>query len=292
MNEVIRCRNISVKFKKKFFQLENNSVLQDINFEIETNEIFGIIGPSGAGKTTLLNVLTNQISFKGELDINGISIEKDDRVFERVSLCAADSGLYDELSVMDNLLLYANIFGKGSKEVKSLLQSSGLHNCQKTKVSKLSMGMKRRVSLIRCFLNDAEIVLLDEPTSNVDPITSKRIRNLIYRIRESGKTVVLTTHDMNEAENFCDHLILLNEGQIIEQGSPEEIKNKFIDTKIKITCFTFDNRSDTFILPKQNRELTNFILNNRIKNIHSNEPTLETVFIQAIEKRNISNENK
>lgn len=212
MNEVIRCRNISVKFKKKFFQLENNSVLQDINFEIETNEIFGIIGPSGAGKTTLLNVLTNQISFKGELDINGISIEKDDRVFERVSLCAADSGLYDELSVMDNLLLYANIFGKGSKEVKSLLQSSGLHNCQKTKVSKLSMGMKRRVSLIRCFLNDAEIVLLDEPTSNVDPITSKRIRNLIYRIRESGKTVVLTTHDMNEAENFCDHLILLNEG--------------------------------------------------------------------------------
>ncbi|GEO57011.1 ABC transporter ATP-binding protein [Companilactobacillus bobalius] len=291
MNEVIRCKNISVKFRKKFLQLENNYALQDINFEIKTNEIFGIIGPSGAGKTTLLNVLTNQVSFKGELDIDGIPVEKNDKVFEQISLCAVDSGLYDELSVIDNLLLYANIFGKGPKKVKKLLRSAGLHDCQKIKMSKLSTGMKRRVSLIRCFLNNAGIVLLDEPTSNVDPITSKKIRNLIYKIKKSGKTVILTTHNMNEAENFCDHLILMNEGRIIEQGSPENIKNKFAGIKIEVTCFTFDNRSDIFVLPKQNSELADFILNNRIRSIHSNEPTLETVFIQSIEKRNISNEN-
>ncbi|MFC6175772.1 ABC transporter ATP-binding protein [Companilactobacillus huachuanensis] len=280
MNDIIKCVNISVYFNTGILRKQTNYVLKKINLNIQRGNIFGIIGPSGAGKTTLLNVLTNQISYEGNVYIDGNdTVNKGADLFKELSLCSVNSGLYEELTVMDNLLLYANTFGKGKKEVSELLLTTNLHECEQKTFSKLSTGMRQRVSLIRCFLNDAPVLLLDEPTSNVDPYTGSIIRDFIVKIKEKGKTIILTTHNMFEAEQLCDQLVLLNEGVILEQGSPNLIKEKYFQQPLLITC-TMENGSLIDLeYPKEKVQLSNLIKDQIVLSIHSNEPTLESIFV-------------
>jgi len=280
LDNIIKCVNISVYFNRGILRKQSKYVLKKINLNIQRGNIFGIIGPSGAGKTTLLNVLTNQISYEGNVYIDGNdTTDKGTDLFKELSLCSVNSGLYEELTVMDNLLLYANAFGKGKKEVSELLLTTNLQDCEQKIFSKLSTGMRQRVSLIRCFLNDASVLLLDEPTSNVDPYTGSIIRDIIVKIKEKGKTIILTTHNMLEAEQLCDQLVLLNEGVVLEQGSPSLIKKKYSQQPLFITCTMEDGSPIELEYPKEKIQLSNLIKNQIILNIHSNEPTLESIFV-------------
>jgi len=195
------------------------AVLSGVDFEVKDKEIFGLLGPSGSGKTTLINILTNQL----ELDSGCAHVEAGS--FETGLMLDAD-GLYPRLSCLENLDVFARIYGIPLSSSKEALQNVGLEEAAKKAVSSLSKGMRQRLALARAVLHLPKILFLDEPTSALDPATAEGMHELIRGLRDKGATIFLTTHNMDEAVNLCDHVALLHKGQIVEYGAPREICNR------------------------------------------------------------------
>ena len=277
MTSMVVARNIVKTFGRK-------RALNSINFEIREGEIFGFLGPSGSGKTTMINILTGQL-----LPDSGITqlLGKDSQDLhptdlEKIGIVSDQSGFYEKLSLEKNLLLYAKLYGVNLNRVDELLDKVGLLASKKVLAEQLSTGMKQRMLLARALINQPKILFLDEPTSGLDPTTSKSIHELLVQLKESGTTIFLTTHDMNEATLLCDHLALLNKGKLIEQGSPADIIQKYNTNKrIKVIYKNREERIFDF------SELSTLATNDIIS-IHSCEPTLEEIFIRLTgEKLNV-----
>lgn len=277
MTSMVVARNIVKTFGRK-------RALNSINFEIREGEIFGFLGPSGSGKTTMINILTGQL-----LPDSGITqlLGKDSQDLhptdlEKIGIVSDQSGFYEKLSLEKNLLLYAKLYGVNLNRVDELLDKVGLLASKKILAEQLSTGMKQRMLLARALINQPKILFLDEPTSGLDPTTSKSIHELLVQLKESGATIFLTTHDMNEATLLCDHLALLNKGKLIEQGSPADIIQKYNTNKrIKVI---YKNRQERIF---DFSELSTLATNDLIS-IHSCEPTLEEIFIRLTgEKLNV-----
>ncbi|WP_223356231.1 ABC transporter ATP-binding protein [Streptococcus australis] len=277
MTSMVVAKNIVKTFGRK-------RALNSINFEIREGEIFGFLGPSGSGKTTMINILTGQL-----LPDSGITqlLGKDSQDLhptdlEKIGIVSDQSGFYEKLSLEKNLLLYAKLYGVNLNRVDELLDKVGLLASKKILAEQLSTGMKQRMLLARALINQPKILFLDEPTSGLDPTTSKSIHELLVQLKESGATIFLTTHDMNEATLLCDHLALLNKGKLIEQGSPADIIQKYNTNKrIKVI---YKNRQERIF---DFSELSTLATNDLIS-IHSCEPTLEEIFIRLTgEKLNV-----
>ena len=277
MTSMVVAKNIVKIFGSKI-------ALNSINFEIREGEIFGFLGPSGSGKTTMINILTGQL-----LPDSGITqlLRKDSQNLhptdlEKIGIVSDQSGFYEKLSLEKNLLLYAKLYGVNLNRVDELLDQVGLLASKKILAEQLSTGMKQRMLLARALINQPKILFLDEPTSGLDPTTSKSIHELLVQLKESGATIFLTTHDMNEATLLCDHLALLNKGKLIEEGSPADIIQKYNTNKrIKVIYKNREERIFDF------SELTKLNVNDIIS-IHSCEPTLEEIFIELTgEKLNV-----
>ena len=195
-------------------------MLRDVSFEVKTQEIFALLGPSGAGKTTIINILTRLItqdSGKAEVDATP----------RELGLMLDQGGLYPALSCTDNLNLYARIYDLPLSRVGETLESVGLADSAKKSVSELSRGMTQRLALARAILYKPKLLILDEPTSALDPGTGRGICKLLQTLREQGTTILLTTHNMDEALNLCDRVALLHGGEIIKQGAPLELCEEF-----------------------------------------------------------------
>ena len=275
MSYAITANNLSVKFA-------DNPVLNDISFEVQNGNIFGLLGPSGAGKTTLIKLLTGQLrQDSGSAELLG----KDTRNLTalehgQIGAMMDNYGLYDRLSVYDNMSFYADIYRVSRSTIIDTLKSIGLYEARGTAVSKLSKGMKNRLSLARALMNNAKILFLDEPTSGLDPATTKEIHNILLEQKKKGTTVFLTTHNMFEAESLCDYVALLSKGNIIEYDRPKDICRKYNHlNKLHITLkdgkeIMLENNSTSALAVKD------YLEKNMIEAIHSTEPTLETAFIE------------
>ena len=178
-----------------------------------------MLGPSGSGKTTLINILTNQLAPDG-----GVA-HVDASSFE-TGLMLDEDGLYPRLNCLENLNLFARIYGIPVSNSMEALDDVNLAPAAKKAVSSLSKGMRQRLALARAILHRPKILYLDEPTSALDPATADGMHRLIQGLRERGATIFLTTHNMDEAVKLCDRVVLLNKGQIVEQGAPLEICNR------------------------------------------------------------------
>ena len=277
MTSMVVAKNIVKTFGRK-------RALNSINFEIREGEIFGFLGPSGSGKTTMINILTGQL-----LPDSGITqlLGKDSQDLhptdlEKIGIVSDQSGFYEKLSLEKNLLLYAKLYGVNLNRVDELLDKVGLLASKKVLAEQLSTGMKQRMLLARALINQPKILFLDEPTSGLDPTTSKSIHELLVQLKESGATIFLTTHDMNEATLLCDHLALLNKGKLIEQGSPADIIQKY-NTNKRIKVIYKNRQERIFDFSELSTLATNDIIS-----IHSCEPTLEEIFIRLTgEKLNV-----
>lgn len=266
---------------KAFDQLQ---VLNNISLSVEEGEIFGLLGPSGAGKTTLIKMLIGLLSAtSGNIAILGKELDKKiDESFPSFGMVLDNDGLYDRLNCYDNLELYARIYSISNRKkvINDLLEKVGLIESSKKSVSNLSKGMRQRLSFARAILHSPKIVFLDEPTSGLDPATTLQIHSMMKMLKESGTTIFLTTHNMNEAQKMCDHLALLNEGNIVEEGTPEDIcllHRKKCEVNIEMTNgekYMVDSHDLLTVLQ------TVLDTNNKIRSIHSNEPNLEEVFIE------------
>ncbi len=279
MRSIIECSNVI-----KYFG--NKKVLNGINLSIGSGEIFGLLGPSGAGKTTLIKIITGQMTAdSGTASIGNVdtqSMRGND--YKSYGIMMDNFGLYERLSCYQNLKVFARIYDIDNDKIKEVLSSVGLESEEKTSVVKLSKGMKIRLKLARAFMINPSVLFLDEPTSGLDPSTAKDIHQMILAEKQKGKSVFLTTHNMTEAEKLCDHIALLNEGHIVEYGTPNEICKRFYHQKLfmivlsngeKISVRHDEHSADTiYQLLKQNQLAT----------IHSAEPNLETIFLELTGK--------
>ena len=266
---MIRVENVSKSFGSK-------KALHQISFEIKEGEIFGFLGPSGSGKTTMINVLTGQLAAdQGNtilLGKNSQDLTSND--LEQIGIVSDGSGFYEKMSLYKNLLIYAKLYGLKSDRVNQVLQQVGLADAKDIIAEKLSTGMKQRMFLARALLNAPKILFLDEPTSGLDPTTSKMIHILLQELKQAGTTIFLTTHDMHEATLLCDRLSLLNKGNLIEYGSPQDIIQKYhVDKKVRVVY----NDGREQIVPFE--ELPHLDTTDLMM-VHSCEPTLEEIFIR------------
>lgn len=262
------------------YRKNSNSILNNINLEIKDKEIFGILGPSGAGKTTLIKLITGQLdSQNGEILVDGCKPDVHNREFNRKFGIMMDGlGLYERLTCYENVLLFARIYNVIDSYAVDVLKQVGLGEHLNKTVNKLSTGMKQRVLLARAIIHSPAILVLDEPTSGLDPVTADEIHKIIKEIRHMGTTVLLITHNMNEADKLCNRIALLNKGGIIECNEPEAIKRKYF--KSGSVCIHTKNEKDIYLdLEKQKSELINLIHSGDIETIHSQEPCLEDIFI-------------
>lgn len=276
---VIEVKNLVKKFDTK-------KVINEINFSVKEGEIFGFLGPSGAGKTTLIKMLIGEYSITGgeALVFGTIPNKLNEEITNKISALMDNFGLYERLTVYENMEVFANIYNVDKKRIDTILKKVELFDAKKTLASKLSKGMAQRLILARALINKPKLLFLDEPTSGLDPATSLKIHSLLFELKKEGTTIFLTTHNMEEATKMCDEVALLHLGKIVEFGTPKDICMRHNKYKV-FNVLTKDNKELTFKSNKtDSKKLATLFENEEVLSIHSSEPTLETVFIELTGK--------
>ena len=258
----------------------DKTVLRDVSLGIAQGELFGLLGPSGAGKTTLIKILTGQLPYEGNAELWGKGCGSLNReVYRNIGMVLDNSGLYDRLSCYDNLMMFARINKVNKGEVLKVLDRVGLADARRTPAGKLSKGMRQRLTLARALLHKPKLLFLDEPTSGLDPATAQEIHSYLLELKNSGTTIFLTTHNMEEAYKLCDHIALLNEGGIVEYGVPEELCRRYnVQNRVSILCrdgktVELENRAENA------GKIAGYFSAGMVESIHSSEPSLGTVFM-------------
>ncbi|MEN8007563.1 MAG: ABC transporter ATP-binding protein [Candidatus Krumholzibacteriota bacterium] len=215
--------------RKEFGDL---TAVDGISFDIQEGEIFGFLGPNGAGKTTSISMICGLLKpTAGEVHVEGVSILTDPRkVKRRLGVVPQEVAIYEELSARENLAFWGGIFGMRGGELNSrvdeLLEQVGLEERAKEPTKNFSGGMKRRLNLALGLVHDPKLILLDEPTVGIDPQARRNILEVVKSIVAGGRTVLYTTHYLEEAEELCDRLAIIDHGQILSQGTVGELKTQ------------------------------------------------------------------
>jgi len=203
--------------------------VRGVSFAIEKGELFGLLGPNGAGKTTTIKMLiTLLIPTSGSARVLGYDVVKDAReVRKRIG---GERGVYERLSGYDNLRYFAELYGVPAKiqkqRIEELLELVGLKGREHERAEGYSRGMKQRLHVARGLLHDPEVLFLDEPTIGLDPVGARELRATIASLTDAGKTILLTTHYMFEADALCDRIAVISQGQIVAEGTPGQLKSR------------------------------------------------------------------
>lgn len=257
-------------------------VLDGINLDIKDGSIIGLLGPSGAGKTTMIKILTGQLEASdGSVEVFGKDVKNltgEDK--KNFGIMMDDFGVYERFTCRDNLKVYADIYAVPKGNIEIILKNVGLGDSIRKPASALSKGMKARLRLARAFIHSPKVIFLDEPTSGLDPQSMKFIHKMITDKKEEGSTILLATHNMEEASKLCDEIYLLNEGKIVEKGSPEEICRRYNRLK-KIRIHLNDGSNiELSAGPESAAQISEILQSGKLETIHSTEPTLESVFLE------------
>jgi len=290
--------------------------VRGVSFEVADGELFGLLGPNGAGKTTTIKMLiTLLIPTSGSASVLGYDVVRDAReVRKRIGyVFGGDRGLYERLSALDNLRYFAELYAvppaEQKRRIAELLDLVGLAGREKERVEGYSRGMRQRLHIARGLLHDPPVVFLDEPTIGVDPVGARELRRTIAGLTEAGKTVLLTTHYMFEADDLCDRMAVIAKGEIVAEGTPQDLKAIVADrTVIEIETFGVDEdavdrvrradgvtsvsieeRDQAQVLHVQSpagTELTQRLLGllgtTRIGRVAVREPTLEDAYVALV----------
>ena len=235
--------------KKKFIRYNNKKQKEEfyadngITFNAKEGEIIGILGPNGAGKTTLLRMIAGILEpTEGTISFDGMTYEKDEiKIKKEIAYLSGNTKIYQSLTTYELLKMCCDIYEvdknndeeRLNKIVETLNMKDFLHN----KIEKLSTGQTQRVNIARCLVHDPKYYILDEATSGLDIISSQIILDFIKREKKLGKTILYSTHYMEEAENICDYVIMINKGVVIKEGTSEQIKKDTKTTNLRDAFF-------------------------------------------------------
>jgi lipooligosaccharide transport system ATP-binding protein len=222
MSAVIEARGLS----KKYGDL---TAVDGIDFSIQAGECFGFLGPNGAGKTTTVKMIHCSVPVPaGDLRVFGLSVRERPRdIKARIGVCSQEDNLDPDFSVRKNLLVFARYFGiparRAEQRARELLEFMGLWERRDSRITQLSGGLKRRLVIARALVNDPDLLILDEPTTGLDPQSRHQVWDRVRILRKQGKTILLTTHYMDEAQTLCDRLVIMDHGKILVEGPPSEL---------------------------------------------------------------------
>ena len=228
---VISSRGLTKRFGSRV-------AVNSVDFDIYAGRCFGFVGPNGAGKTTTLRMAMGLTPLTGgTLSVFGVSVsENASKIRGRVGIVPQTDNLDPDFTVEENLRVYASFFGLSRRQVapriESLLEFASLKDRRRARTDTLSGGMQRRLTLARALINDPELVVLDEPTTGLDPQARHVIWERLTELKVRGKTLLLTTHYMEEAERLCDELLIMDEGRILDQGSPRQLIDRHVEPEV------------------------------------------------------------
>ena len=224
---MLEVNNLTKKFKE-------TTVVDNISFTVKPGEIVGLLGENGAGKTTTLRMISTMLNItSGNVKVNDFDASKEgDKVRGEIGiLFGGDVGLYDRLTGRENIKYFANLFGMiddvANKRIDELASEFGMIEYINKRVGKFSRGMKQKVSIARSIVHNPSILLLDEPSTGLDVGATRVIHQFIRKCKAENKTILFSSHSMAEVEKLCDRVIIINKGKLVEQGTIEELKEKY-----------------------------------------------------------------
>jgi len=236
MESIIEVRNLVKVFHSRGRKI---TAVNDVSFDVFNGEIFGMIGPNGAGKSTTFSMLTTLIKpTSGSIKVAGFDVEKqDDKIRPLIGIVPQKLSLYPLLTARENLELMGDLYGVPKKEMEEkidyYLKLVGLENSADRFTGGFSGGMKQRLSVIAAVLHDPEILFWDEPSTGLDPQTRNVIWKLARKFNDEGKTLIFTTHYMEEADNLCDRVAVMDSGKLVALDNPEILKEKTGSTNLE-----------------------------------------------------------
>ncbi|WP_042220816.1 ABC transporter ATP-binding protein [Oceanobacillus manasiensis] len=261
--------------------------IKGMDFTINEGEIFGFLGPSGAGKSTAQKILIGMLkNYQGRVRIFDQEVSQVKRsYYERIGVAFEFPNFYQRLTAMENLSLFRSLYTGETVAPEELLMEMGLNESARMKVSAYSKGMKMRLNLCRALLNKPDILFLDEPTSGLDPLNAKKVKNKIVRLKEEGKTILITTHNMNTADEICDRVAFIVDGRIQLIDTPRNLKVRHNEKKVQVESREKDHglKINEFDLQGigTNPDFLTLLRSNKIETIHTQEATLEDIFINV-----------
>jgi sodium transport system ATP-binding protein len=212
--------------------LGTNKVLRGISFQAKAGEIFGLLGPNGAGKTTTLRIICTLLSpDAGAVQVLGFDTRHaPEEVRKRVGVVTADIGVYPRLSAHENIVYFAQLSGVRDADVRrrvdSVIERLDIGSFAAQRAESLSSGQKQKVAIARAIVHDPEVLMFDEPTSNLDVLASKEVREFMVESKDRGKCVIFSTHVMHDAERLCDRVTILHQGQVVASGLTAEVRGE------------------------------------------------------------------
>jgi ABC-2 type transport system ATP-binding protein len=290
--------------------------VRGVTFEVGQGELFGLLGPNGAGKTTTIKMLiTLLLPTSGGASVLGYDVVTEPReVRRRIGyVFGGDRGLYERVPAIDNLRYFAELYGVPARDqrrrIDEMLDLVGLRGRENERVEGYSRGMRQRLHIARGLLHDPPVVFLDEPTIGVDPVGARDLRATHHSLRQAGKTVLLTTHYMFEADALCDRIAVIAKGSLLAEGTPQELKSRVADRTVveieaygvedaslerlrrieEVTSVSVEERDQSQLLLVQSAaglEITQRLLAElngaRIGRVASREPTLEDAYVALV----------
>lgn len=290
-----------LEIKNVIKEYENKKALNDISLNIKEGRIFGLLGPNGAGKTTLIRII-NQITAPDRGDILFCGEDFNRKHIQNIGYLPEERGLYKSMKVGEQCLYLAQLKGLSKNEAKQKIhfwfKKLDMMDWLYKKVEELSKGMAQKVQFVSTIIHQPKLIILDEPFTGFDPINTEIIKNEILALKESGSTIVLSTHRMESVEELCDDIALINSGQCVLEGSVENIKQDFkahvFDVKYKGELKSNIEYFDTILSEEGHsvfkaidKEYTHTLIQQLVKQVdvisfHEKLPTINDVFIQSV----------
>ncbi len=295
---ILELRNL-----KKYFA--SQKAVDDISFEIKQGSIFGLLGPNGAGKTTLLRMITGIFyPDSGEIIFNGKKFDPDNDIVY-IGYMPEERGLYKKMKIGEQALYLARLKGLGKEEalrkIKDWFVKFEMQSWWNKKVEDLSKGMSQKLQFVTTVLHEPKLIILDEPFSGLDPVNANLIKDEIFNLAQKGHTIIFSTHRMEQVEEICDHIVLVNKGQKILDGTVADIKNQFKENLFQVgvktdphhlMTFIFEvvkHQPDKLLIKLQHGSSTNDVLqyfisqNLPVTSFNEVLPSLNQIFISLVE---------
>jgi fluoroquinolone transport system ATP-binding protein len=279
-----------IKVDNIYYSYSNDDkyAVKDVSFEVEKGEVFGFLGPSGAGKSTTQGILTGLLQLqKGNAIVAGYDMKQPKRLmFNKIGVSFEQSNVYGKLTAKENLEFYKKLFDVPTDDTDKLLKLIGLDQVADKQASTFSKGMKHRLTFARSMVNNPEVWFLDEPTTGLDPAIASQIKNIIKEKNQQGTTIFLTTHNMFIADELCDRVGFIIDGELKLIDSPRNLKLQYGEKFVEVE-YTEGNdeqvEKETLSLIKEQDKirLNDIISKGNIQTMHTKEATLEGIFIRV-----------
>jgi len=277
-----------IKVKNLYHSYNNDEefAVKDASFEIPKGEIFGFLGPSGAGKSTTQGVLTGLLPLQqGEVTVAGFNVKSIKRkMFNKIGVSFEQSNVYSKMTAKENLDFYKKLFDVKTRDSDELIKLVGLDGKENVRAGEFSKGMKHRLTFARSMLNNPDLWFLDEPTTGLDPAIAADIKDIIREQNKKGVTIFLTTHNMFIADELCNRVAFIIDGEIKLIDSPKKLKLAYGEQLVEVEYQkNGDIATETFstVLEEEKKRLQDVIAKYDIQSMHTKEATLEEIFIKV-----------